>query len=226
MFRALLPRLLAVAVSAFGARQSLSLLRIFLAPEALRGPRAFLALCVMPSLVGVALTRVPNADARLAATALYARAPRRAAALAITHAATLTVAVAFFALHVALAPTYASRPLAVASVEISLAAAFGTFATLLAAALRFTTRPGLALGLLLTFTAFAEMLARVAPIGYLASTWISPIRSLVLQLVAFDARPTFFLALPLHTVLASLALYTILSEQRFARLALRSMRGT
>jgi hypothetical protein len=217
---------LAVAASAFGARESLSLLRVFLAPEALRGPRAAFAIFLLPSLVGFALALVPNADARLAVTALFARSPRRTAALALTRAATLTVAVAFFALHVALAPTYASRPLAVASVEVSLAAAFGTFATLLAAALRFTTRPGAAFGLLVAFTAAAEALARVAPIGDLTSTWISPLRSLVLQLLAFDARPSFFLALPLHTALASLALYTILSEQRFARLALRSLQGT
>jgi hypothetical protein len=218
-------RFLAVVFTAFGARQSLALLRIFLAPEALRGPRAALALCVLPSLVAFALALVPSADGDLAATALYAPRPRRAATVALTRAASATVFTAFVALHVALAPTYASRPLAVGAVELSLAAAFGTFATTLASALRFTTRPAFAFGSLVIVTVAAELLARTAPVGEIASAWLSPMRSLVLQLLAFDARPTFFLALLAHTALATLALYTILSEPRFVRLARKSFGG-
>jgi uncharacterized membrane protein len=218
-------RFFAVLLTAFGARESLSLLRLILAPEALRAPRAALALFVMPSLVAFALALVPSADGDLAATALFARRPRRAATFALTRAASATVFAAFVALHVALAPTYASRPLAVGAVELSLAAAFGTFATTLASALRFTTRPAFAFGSLVAVTVAAELLARTAPVGEIASTWLSPARSLVLQLLAFDARPAFLLALLAHTALATLALYTILSEPRFVRLARKSFGG-
>ena len=75
--RTLAPRLLVVAFTAVGARESLGLLRIFLTPEALRGPRAAFALFLLPSLIGLALALVPDASARLAAAALYGRSPRR-----------------------------------------------------------------------------------------------------------------------------------------------------
>jgi hypothetical protein len=222
VLRAASTRFFAVLLTAFGARQSIALLRLFLAPDALRAPRAALALFLLPSLVAFALALVPSADGDLAATALFARRPRRAATFALTRAASATIFTAFAALHIALAPTYASRPLAVGAVELSLAVAFGTFATTLASALRFTTRPAFAFGTLLAVTVVAELLARTAPLGDIASAWVSPVRSLVLQLLAFDARPSFLLALPVHTALATLALYTILSEARFVRLAKRS----
>lgn len=223
--RALVPRLLAVALSAFGARQTLALLRLFVAPEAMRAPRAACAILLLPSLVGVALALVPSADGRFAAAALYGHAPRRQAAFAVTRATTGTILVAFAALHMALAPVYTSRPVAIALVAVSISAALGTFATTIASALRFTSRPYSAFALLLALTIAAEALARTAPIGDLASTWVSPVRSLVLQLVAFDARPRFFLALPVHAAIAAATLYGILSERRFVRLAERSFGG-
>ena len=226
VMRALAPRLLVVAFTAFGARESLGLLRIFLTPEALRGPRAAFALFLLPSLIGLALALVPDADARLAAAALYGRSPRRQATLAVTRATAGTILAAFAALHIALTPVYASRPVAVALVALSLAAALGTFATTIASAMRFTLRPFLAFFLLFAITVVAEVLARRAPFGDLASTWISPVRSTVLQLLAFDARPAFFLALPVHTAIAAATLYGILSERRFVRLAERAFGGS
>jgi len=226
MLRSASIRFAVVVFTAFGVRQSLALLRLLLGPDALRGPRAALALFVLPSLVAFALALMPSADGDLAATALYARRPRRAATLSLTRAAAATVFVAFVAIHVALSPTYASRPLAVGAVELSLAAAFGTFATTLASAIRFTTRPAFAVGSLVLVTVAAEFLARTAPLGEIASAWLSPMRSLVLQLLAFDAKPTFFLALLAHTALATLALYKVLSEPRFVRLARKSFGGT
>ena len=223
VFGSLLLRLVAVVGTAYGARTTLALLRAFVTSEALRGPRAFVALAILPPLVALALVLLPRADGRLAATVLYASSPRRAAALGVGRTAAVTLFVAFVALHVALAPTYFSRPLAVASVELSLAAAFGTFATTLAATIRFAGRPFVACGVVLALTAAAELLARTTPVGDVASAWLSPVRSLVLQLLAFDARPSFVVALPLHTALASLVFYPLLSPRSFSRLAERSL---
>ncbi len=220
--RVLLPRLFFLLLTAWGVRQTLALLHIFISAENLRAPRAILAISMLPSLVAVALALVPEANANLAAAALFDRTPRRRAARAVAWASMGTIVAAFVAIHVAISPVYAARPLAVALVGLSVAAALGTFATAIASAVRFTSHPLLAPAILVGVTLFAEALAQVAPVGEVASTWLSPLRSLLLQFIAFDARPAFFLALTVHTALAILMLYGMVSERRFLRLAERT----